>query len=325
MKISIGIPIFGVEKYIERCARSLFEQTYANIEYVFVNDCTKDRSMDILFKVIEDYPNRKQSVKVINHDKNSGSSASRNSALDAFTGDFVMWVDSDDWLERNAVSMLVEMQVETQCDIITFDSTWHYPQKTAVFHNEKIKFPHELLLGIFKRTNLNAIWGRFIRRELYEIHHIRCYEGINIGEDFQQITQLLYYADSVCVLNEPLYHYECSNMGSYMSSFSENKTLQAIQSLLIVKDFLIDKEENLLEEFYVYMAYSLSTFMAGAVNNNNKRCYDRIFELLRQMPDSTIHSIPLSYRMLYLVNNYRMAKYYAHIGKVLRRCNFIKK
>lgn len=68
-KVSILVPVYGVEKYIERCARSLFEQTYDNIEYIFVDDCTKDRSIEILQKVLEDYPNRKNQVKILNHEK----------------------------------------------------------------------------------------------------------------------------------------------------------------------------------------------------------------------------------------------------------------
>ena len=68
--VSVCIPIYGVEKYIEKCARSVFEQTYENIEYIFVNDCTKDRSMKILDTVINEYPNKKSNVQIVNHEKN---------------------------------------------------------------------------------------------------------------------------------------------------------------------------------------------------------------------------------------------------------------
>lgn len=65
--VSICVPIYGVEKYIERCAISLFEQTYKNIEYIFVNDCTQDNSIDVLKSIIEKYPVRKNCVRIINH------------------------------------------------------------------------------------------------------------------------------------------------------------------------------------------------------------------------------------------------------------------
>ena len=73
-KVSILVPVYGVEKYIERCVRSLFEQTYENIEYVFVDDCTKDKSIEILNSVLAEYPNRKKQAKILHHDKNRGLS-----------------------------------------------------------------------------------------------------------------------------------------------------------------------------------------------------------------------------------------------------------
>ena len=76
-KVSVVIPVYGVEKYIERCARSLFEQTLDDIEYIFVNDCTKDRSIDILNEVINDYPARKQQVRIVHHEENKGSALAR--------------------------------------------------------------------------------------------------------------------------------------------------------------------------------------------------------------------------------------------------------
>ena len=83
-KVSIVVPIFGVEKYIERCARSLFEQTYDKIEFIFVNDCTNDSSIVILHKVIKDYPIRHRDIKVISHESNRGLAAARNTGLKLF-------------------------------------------------------------------------------------------------------------------------------------------------------------------------------------------------------------------------------------------------
>ncbi len=84
-KISLLIPVYGVEKYIERCARSLFGQTYQNIEYIFVDDCTKDSSIAVLKKVLDDYPFRKEQVTIIHHNFNKGLSAARNTAFNHAT------------------------------------------------------------------------------------------------------------------------------------------------------------------------------------------------------------------------------------------------
>ena len=104
--ISICVPVYGVEKYIERCAVSLFEQTYENIEYIFVNDQTKDKSWEILLGVIERYPMRKSQVKLSTHDKNRGLAAVRNTAANLASGRFIIWVDAEDYVETNIVQRM---------------------------------------------------------------------------------------------------------------------------------------------------------------------------------------------------------------------------
>ena len=110
-KVSICVPVYGVEKYIERCAISLFEQTYPDIDFIFVNDCTKDRSIEILEEVITRYPERQKDIKIINHAKNLGLAAARNTLIENATGEFVFIVDSDDYLALNAVELLLSEQV----------------------------------------------------------------------------------------------------------------------------------------------------------------------------------------------------------------------
>ena len=109
MKISICVPIYGVEKYIRRCAISLFEQTYDNIEYVFVNDCSPDNSIYVLTETLKNYPYRQEQVKIVEQQKNRGLACARNKALESSTGDFVLHVDSDDYLEKNTVEVLCRM------------------------------------------------------------------------------------------------------------------------------------------------------------------------------------------------------------------------
>lgn len=89
-KISIIVPVYGVEKYIERCARSLFEQTLREIEYIFVNDGTKDRSIDVLKSVLKDYPDRISHVKILEHEINRGLPKARQTGISASTGDYLI-------------------------------------------------------------------------------------------------------------------------------------------------------------------------------------------------------------------------------------------
>ena len=103
MKVSILVPVYGVEKYIGQCAETLFSQTYDDIEYVFVDDCTPDDSIQVLRQVLSAYPQRTNQVSIIRHDHNRGLGAARKTAFEASTGEFVMNVDSDDYLAQDAV------------------------------------------------------------------------------------------------------------------------------------------------------------------------------------------------------------------------------
>lgn len=100
-KVSIIIPVYGVEKYIERSARSLFEQTLDDIEYLFIDDCTPDKSVEILKRVLEEYPHRKSQVVIHRMEQNSGQAKVREWGMRNATGEYVIHCDSDDWVDMH--------------------------------------------------------------------------------------------------------------------------------------------------------------------------------------------------------------------------------
>ena len=105
--LSIVVPIYNVENYIEKSVRSLFEQTYPNIEYIFVNDCTPDKSMGVLDSVLADYPHRVSNVVVINHTQNKGLAISRHDGFVVAKGEYIATCDSDDWVELDMYENLM--------------------------------------------------------------------------------------------------------------------------------------------------------------------------------------------------------------------------
>ena len=119
MKVSVCIPVYGVEKYIERCARSLFEQTMKDdIEFIFVDDCTPDKSIEVLQKVLEEYPNRKDQVKIIHHEVNKGLTGARNTALKYVSGDYIIHCDSDDWVDKDLYATMYKKAAKENADVV---------------------------------------------------------------------------------------------------------------------------------------------------------------------------------------------------------------
>lgn len=246
-KVSILVPIYGVEKFIERCAISLFEQTYPNIEYIFVNDCTKDNSINVLKSVINRYPNRKSFVRVIIHTENKGLAGARNTAVANATGDFIMHVDSDDYVDKDIVLKSVAKAQETKADIVVVDFKKAYPNFFTITRHASFDKSEEYCLAVLSRKESNSIWAKLIRRSLYVDNQIKCLEGSNQGEDFQVVPVLLYYAKKTVNLSEPLYYYDCFNDGSYSNSFTNGKYDQNWNSMNVVRDFFNDKGPS-----YVY-------------------------------------------------------------------------
>lgn len=282
-KVSILVPIYGVEQYIERCARSLFEQTYQNLEYVFVNDCSPDRSLELLLNVIKDYPQRKNAVRIVSHEKNRGLAAARNTALEYATGVFICHVDSDDWVDPQMVECLVSRQLETDADIVSCDAIIHYPSWERYWEEPDYESKDEMMRNILRLSIDHAIWRRLIRLSLYKANDIQMVEGVNIGEDHYTLPRLLFYADSFARCKRALYHYNCLNEHSYMQSTEERFSLlrykSDIASFNILTDFFRQRASNYcdllyaLEAAYVYKQF-FNVLKVGDKGGYNELCKD---------------------------------------------------
>ena len=228
-KVSIVVPVYGVEKYIERCARSLFTQTFGDIEYIFVNDCTKDSSMQVLEFVMKDYPAR--NVRIINKEKNEGLPQARKTGVLASTGDFIMHIDSDDWVEHDIVEKLYARAMEEVADMVYCDWVEEYEDRSVLFsqHPMSIENYYKSILG-FK--SFSYVWNRLTKRELYD--------GIEFPipymlEDFVITSQLVSKAMKVSLVQEPLNHYSKMNTGQSMSQEKRKQNMvQKVRNLYSV-------------------------------------------------------------------------------------------
>jgi glycosyltransferase involved in cell wall biosynthesis len=283
--VSILVPVWGVEKYIERCARSLFEQTYENLEYIFVDDCSPDKSIEILERVMEDYPNRNEQVRIIRHEQNRGLAAARNTALDNAHGLFISHVDSDDYLAHDAIKLLVNKQLKTDADIVSCRYYQLFPKRVKVNGGLVYENKHEMLM-LFFDPRINAIrpvWGRLIRLSLYNDHHIRVKEGNNNGEDWQQIPVLVYYAKTVDKIEDILYYYDCTNEQSYTNVNKKKHTNlweQSMNSIFIMESFFADKEPEYKVAAHRLAAFGIKGVMNLSARFRVKSTFDKIKNIL---------------------------------------------
>ena len=218
-KVSVIIPVYGVEKYIERCAISLFEQTLKEIEYIFVNDCTKDSSIDILMNIVDRYPSRKDSVRIINHKYNMGLPAARKTGIFAAKGDYIIHCDSDDWISVDLYEKLYNSMIETNsdvaiCDIKCTDGNTTKSIKKGAFTIESDAFLRDTL----RMKSSWSLVNKMFKRAVYSEGIV--YPTSYMAEDMALCIQLLSACHHITYINNTFYYYYINNQ---TESRSEDK------------------------------------------------------------------------------------------------------
>lgn len=202
-KVSVIIPVYGVERYIERCARSLFEQTLDDIEYLFIDDCTPDRSIEVLYMVLDEYRNRKSQVIVHRMEQNSGQAVVRMWGIQNATGEYVIHCDSDDWVDADMYRAMYEKAKEDCADVVVCDyylNNGMVNLYTKAFERiGKRDFIEDMLS---KRVSW-ALWNKMVKRPVDAV----IFPRDAMGEDMALTTQYVYNCHRLTFIRKPLYYY----------------------------------------------------------------------------------------------------------------------
>lgn len=318
--VSVCVPIYGVEKYIERCAISLFEQTYINIEYIFVNDCTEDKSIEVLKNVINRYPQRVAEVFIIEHTTNQGLGAARNTAVAKAKGKFIMHVDSDDWLDITAVEKCVRKYIETNADIVSFPLYRIMNKKNIVDRIPDFDNARDFIIALISHTITNNVCGRLIRRSLYTDNDIWVTDGVNMSEDLNVIPRLAYYAKIIVNIPEPLYFYYCQNTSSYTKKFKESDYFQLKQTINTLLEFFKDKDEEYKKAIKIRNCQGLLKYLiACSKENGHRKLYNEIRKELKQYTDYIQRNISISYKVALMIKDYRIFCLYVRIASQTKK------
>lgn len=274
-KVSVIIPIFRVEKFIERCAISLFEQTLDSIEYIFVDDTTPDKSIEILTDVLERYPQRKPQVTILRHDVNKGLPAARNSGLSVAGGEYVFHCDSDDYLESNALEQMLNVAEKTDSDIVWCDYYLSFSMNERIMVQPNYSNSQEAIKGMLSGTMKYNVWNKLAKRRLYMDNSISFPAGHSMGEDMTMI-KLFAHAKKVAYINAPLYHYIRLNTDAMTQSYSERKIADIEFNVAQTLDYLLKNcKFDLTQEFAFF---KLSTKLPLLISD--KICNYRIWNEL---------------------------------------------
>lgn len=222
-KVSVIIPVYGVEKYIRQCARSLFEQTLDDIEYLFIDDCSEDRSIELLNQTIADYPNRKGWVNIHRMECNSGQAAVRKWGMENAKGEYIIHCDSDDWVELDMYEILYKTAINENADIVrcNFDRVYNNHAVTSVsIPDNKYSNNIKLLEQLFVGNDLSSLCDKLVSRSLYR--KIAIYPNDNMWEDVLLCTQFIVNSNKIIYIPKSLYHYRI-----HKSSIVYNQSFEA--------------------------------------------------------------------------------------------------
>lgn len=211
-KLSVIIPIWGVEKYIEQCAHSLFTQTLDEVEYIFINDCTPDRSIELLLRVLEEYPKRKDQVHILHNEKNLGQGGARKRGILSATGDYVIHCDPDDWVDDNWLETLYEKAVSTHAEVVWCGFTSCYEDgKRVYFANKAEPTINDCFLKLITGVKWGSLCCHLIKREIVQSSQI-AWPTWNYCEDLALVFQYFALATNVAYINKSLYNYRYNLM-----------------------------------------------------------------------------------------------------------------
>lgn len=214
-KVSIIVPIYNIEQYLQKCVDSILKQTYKDFELLLVDDGSKDSCGTIC----DEYAAKDSRVRVF-HKENGGLCSSRNYGLKHATGDWVCHIDGDDWVSPDYLEKLLNKAKADSADIATCDFYFAFADKNIEYTTYSWPKQGINALAEYIATTWTTIWGSLQKRSLYTENNFRSPENISYCEDFHLMTRLVSKARQVSKVDEPLYFYR-QQPGSIMHNLSE--------------------------------------------------------------------------------------------------------
>ena len=241
--VSVIVPVYKVEPYIAACAESLFTQTWPALEFIFVNDATPDRSMEVLEALIDSrFAALRPQIVRIDKRVNEGLPQARRTGVERARGEWILHVDSDDFLERDAVERLMAA-VQDDTDVVYFHirKEWSGGRR-RISRDARYASGAEYARDIVHFRAHGFLWNKLMRRRLYERELF--YPRYNMHEDIVLSCQLLQGARGVVRLPEPLYHYRRDNPAAVTRERKAARRLQSARNFLDLYEYWHGREDS---------------------------------------------------------------------------------
>lgn len=251
-KISVIIPVYNVEDYIEKCLDSVVSQTLEDIEIIVVNDGSTDLSKEKINKYLEKYPEK---IKYLEKE-NGGLSSARNFGIPTATGKYIAFLDSDDYIEKDAYEKMYNLAEKTNADMVDCDFLWEYYKNTKIIKTkiDQAK-PYTSKEEMIEMARVVA-WNKLIKRDIIERENLRFPEGLRY-EDVEFFYKLVPYLNNVSFSKEPFIHYV--QRKTSIANTQNSRT----EEIFTVLDNVITyyKEKGIFEKYKLQLEYIYTRFL----------------------------------------------------------------
>lgn len=253
-QISVVVPVYNVEKYIERCIRSILEQTFSDMEVIVVNDGSQDSSIDIIHNTFQD-----RRIKIVNKE-NAGLPQARRTGFENATGRYIVFVDADDWIENNMLQLLYEKIVSSHADIVccgvlieddegTCIEEWRVEEETAYDPASAIRNLHS------SRGVYQFMWNKIFSREVISGRDFPT--GHFVGEDYCTLIPIIEKTTNIIQIPENAYHYVQHGGNMTKAGFGPS-FVQAYEHYNHLRKYLVKRYHNCKDSI---LCYHLSEYM----------------------------------------------------------------
>lgn len=321
MLVSIVIPVYRSKKYIEKCVRSVLDQTYKDLEIIIVDDCGKDGSIDIIKRVLIEYPSFTSRIRFIYHDFNQGCAAARRDGMKEATGDYILQVDSDDYVAPNMVELLVKKAEEDDADMVVCNYYYTTTTRRTLVEVPKTKDNIEFASKVLQGYIHAGAWNKMMRRSILKEHDIYPVAGINMGDDITILMQSLFFMDKISFVDDALYFYNCS--GDDRLSRSNYPMINDIKLINLFSDFF---EKNNINDKEISRSFAL--FKLGRLSRNllyndldDVERYRDVYSVTKPTQAFAHKRLPMHYKLAcyFYIKNFKIGV------KTLRRLIRLKK
>lgn len=335
IEVSIIVPIYNVEKYLERCLKSLINQSFKDIEIIALNNGSTDKSLDILIE----YANNDKRIKVINSE-NCGVSEARNMGIKEAKGKYLVFVDSDDWIDNDMIKVLHNTITENTCDLVmctyirefgnhSKEKIFNLPEINSYVDNEvKSKLLRKLIGPIGKELYnpeyidaLGTAWAKMYKTSILKKKNLRFVDLNEIGSGEDTLFNIYVFNEvkKVILLNKPMYHYWRGNKNSITSKYISNFIGKRRNYLNYMKKFIIENKLGREYEKALNNRICISVLGMGLLEcskSNKISTLNKIKNIKKILNEDYIENaykelelryFPIHWRIFYFFNKYKLS------------------